>query len=116
MSIAHAVHSLIEKYGSAVTVRSRTGGKQAQIMGILQNDTEKNLRHSFSYTLRGSSSGRLHVFIGTPEIPFELDDGAQIQKQDKFYQLLAHRYFYEKETPVYLYALLEEEVKEDELL
>ncbi len=116
MPISHAVHSLITKLGNTVTIVSEADGQKARITAILQNDTGKSLRDSFSYTLRGKVPERLYTLIGMPGIPFDLDNGAQVIYSGNAYQILAHRYFCEEGKPIYLYALLMEEVKEDELL
>ncbi|HJB26931.1 MAG TPA: hypothetical protein H9662_10050 [Firmicutes bacterium] len=116
MSISHAIHSLIAKLGSEICVVSEADGKQVHITGLIQNDTGKTLRDCFSYVLRGRDPGHLYTLIATPNIPFDLDSGAKVTQNGKCYQILAHRYFREDTIPVYLYALLAEEVSENELL
>lgn len=116
MAISHCIHSLFEKLGSQITIRSEQDDSQVQVTGIVQNKTGNQQKDSFSFGIQGVDPGRLYLLLSTPEIPFDLDGGARVTQNQKNYQMLAHRYFCEDAHPVYLFALLAEEVPENELL
>lgn len=113
MSLYHSIETLLTKLGSPAALTGPEDGQQVQITALIQNDSSgKNALEPSRFVLRGRAPEHRYILLGTPDIPFSLEQGAKVEQNGRFFQLTAHQYFYHNGRRIYLYAILDEEVAE----